>query len=187
MFFFYAIILKVKQGNQQLLIQSERKLRRGGPAKIELARSGEGGARDLLGVEAERADKRAVLTFGKSSWDCLRSKVVSEPRLVLHLFCFCPLILHLLSLSIEEEAVQETVQGEGGYYFIFYYLHVEGITESPFYRGEKVRISRKIEKWQDVISCWRGDIVCYKRRMPLNEISELDFFHVKLINISELL
>ena len=96
MFFFYAIILKVKQGNQQLLIQSERKLRRGGPAKIELARSGEGGARDLLGVEAERADKRAVLTFGKSSWDCLRSKVVSEPRLVLHLFCFCPLILHFV-------------------------------------------------------------------------------------------
>ena len=147
--------MKVKQGNQQLLIQSERKLRRGGPAKIELARSGEGGARDLLGVEAERADKRAVLTFGKSSWDCLRSKVVSEPRLVLHLFCFCPLILHILflslslSLSIEEE-VQEKVQGEGegegGYYFIFYYLHVEGITESPFYRGEKGRFSRKIEK-----------------------------------------
>lgn len=92
----YVIELKVSQ----LLIQKERKKRRG-PAKIEVARRGEGGAGDLLGVEAERANKRAVLTFGKSSWDCLRSKVVSEPRLVLHLSCFWALIaftiLHLLS------------------------------------------------------------------------------------------
>ena len=62
---------------------------------------------------------------------------------------FSILLFLSLSLSIEEE-VQEKVQGErqgeGGYCFIFYYLHVEGITESPFYRGEKGRISRKIEK-----------------------------------------
>lgn len=47
-----------------------------------LAGRGEGGAGDLLGVEAEGADKGAVLAAGESSGDRLRREVVAETGVV---------------------------------------------------------------------------------------------------------
>lgn len=52
------------------------------PALVVLAGRGEGGAGDLLGVEAERADEGAVLAAGESSGDRLRREVVTEARVV---------------------------------------------------------------------------------------------------------
>lgn len=50
------------------------------PALVVLAGRGEGGAGDLLGVEAEGADEGAVLAVGKSPGDGLRREVVTEAR-----------------------------------------------------------------------------------------------------------
>lgn len=47
-----------------------------------LAGRGEGGAGDLLGVEAVGADEGAVLAVGKSPSDRLRREVVTEARVV---------------------------------------------------------------------------------------------------------
>ena len=52
------------------------------PPEVEFARGGEGGAGDLLGVEAQGADERAVLALRQGSSDRLRREVVSEARLV---------------------------------------------------------------------------------------------------------
>lgn len=47
-----------------------------------LAGRGEGGAGDLLGVEAVGADEGVVLAAGESSGNRLRRKVVTESRVV---------------------------------------------------------------------------------------------------------
>lgn len=50
---------------------------------VELARGSEGGAGDLLGVEAVRAEERAALAVWESSGESFGGEVVVEARLVL--------------------------------------------------------------------------------------------------------
>lgn len=52
--------------------ERERRSERGLPELVLLARGGEGGARDLLSVEAEGAGERVVLAARESSGDRLR-------------------------------------------------------------------------------------------------------------------
>lgn len=49
------------------------------PAEVELARGGEGGAGDLLGVEVVRAEEGAVLGRRESSGKGLRREAVAVP------------------------------------------------------------------------------------------------------------
>lgn len=58
------------------------KRRREEPALVELAGGGEGGAGDLLGVEAVGADKGAVLPLRQGPRHRLRREMVPETRLV---------------------------------------------------------------------------------------------------------
>jgi len=53
---------------------------------VAFARGGKGGAGDLLGVEAEGADERAVLPRRQSSGESLGGVVVSEAGKVAEIF-----------------------------------------------------------------------------------------------------
>lgn len=61
-------------------LEKEERINR--PSLIELARDGEGGTGDLLGVEAERAHEGAVLVTRQRSRQSLRREVVAETGLV---------------------------------------------------------------------------------------------------------